>query len=926
MSQSDSYYPRELKDAENERLRIRLEALKTQRIELRPQDTAERQRVGLALSGGGMRSATFSLGFLQALAKLKLLREIDFLSTVSGGSYVGGFLGALFSRTRTDDGRRAWDPEAELTNPESKVLHWLRNNGRYLSPAGASDGWAALAVILRNMVAVNFMLWSLVFTVFVLLNLARGGLIELVQGTEIQPFLLDASVTGPIWWSPSMTLPAVVVPLFLLPLGLAYWLVPERKSDIKPWHKRLAALWTNGVLLAGASCVVAGWSVRHWSTAAGVTALVIGVECFLGWAVWAVADSFGEPRHRLSRWLKTYVLVFVALLVAALLDSAGQTAYRLLVQPGDRPAAVAWVVTGISMFMGLAGAARKLLGFLGSRDSNAGKSSGLGIPLQVLALVGALVLLLPPIVGMSVLGHGIAWGWQRPIEGEAGIATAAEHEPESEEELERRRESGVVSSAPVEPSGPVTLELEAGGTVRVKKTVPDKKWLPLIDPEVDWCWALVAAAAGIVVCVGYGRAQAFLNNSSIASLYAARLTRAYLGASNHERIDGAKQQNSSTDLLPGDRVDMPAYSPESWGGPLHIINATLNETVGGQSHVEERDRKGMNLAFGPGGISVAARHHAVWDRTPTKENPAPGMTTLKPVSNPGDGFRVFPATHDGAAATFQPEMLDLGRWIAISGAAASTGLGSLTSLGLSLLCGLLNVRLGHWWWSGVDPRDRAGQPDRGVLTVMGRKFSRQFPVQAHLLDEFLARFPGTASRNWYLTDGGHFENTGAYELIRRELPIIIVLDNGADPNLTFEDVAGLVRKARADFGAEIIFGGEKVHPLVGTINELGLPAVGETLGKVATYASLATITYASGKTGKLLLVKAGVLGKESLDILHYKATNVAFPQQTTADQFFDEAQWESYRKLGSLCGEALFAPSSTTSATPAVTLLDVLRK
>src|SRR5262245_36692983 len=51
--------------------------------------------VGLAFSGGGIRSATFNLGVLQALAESKLLRKFDYISTVSGGGYIGGWLAAL---------------------------------------------------------------------------------------------------------------------------------------------------------------------------------------------------------------------------------------------------------------------------------------------------------------------------------------------------------------------------------------------------------------------------------------------------------------------------------------------------------------------------------------------------------------------------------------------------------------------------------------------------------------------------------------------------------------------------------------------------------------------------------------------------------------------------------------------------------------
>ena len=58
---------------------------------------ASQPQVGLAPSGGGIRSATISLGLLQALASIGVLKRFDYLSTVSGGGYIGGFLGGLFS-------------------------------------------------------------------------------------------------------------------------------------------------------------------------------------------------------------------------------------------------------------------------------------------------------------------------------------------------------------------------------------------------------------------------------------------------------------------------------------------------------------------------------------------------------------------------------------------------------------------------------------------------------------------------------------------------------------------------------------------------------------------------------------------------------------------------------------------------------------
>ena len=78
-------------------------------------------------------------------------------------------------------------------------------------------------------------------------------------------------------------------------------------------------------------------------------------------------------------------------------------------------------------------------------------------------------------------------------------------------------------------------------------------------------------------------------------------------------------------------------------------------------------------------------------------------------------------------------------------------------------------------------------------------------MQSYLLDEFLGRFHGSARRRWCLTDGGHFDNTGVYELLRRRVPLILAVDAEADPDFRFDGLGNLVRKARADFDAEFEF-------------------------------------------------------------------------------------------------------------------------
>jgi hypothetical protein len=604
---------------------------------------------------------------------------------------------------------------------------------------------------------------------------------------------------------------------------------------------------------------------RLWSGAASIAA-----------AVKRDGKNLSETKHavkraRVTRWLRAVVIIFVLALVVGAIDSLGQSLYRTArATPDVRRQIMAAIVPGIVALFAVASGVQKAVGALGAKKS---KTS---VPINALALVGAIVLGVPILTGLSAIAHGMAWRWADP---------------------------SVRSAIAACPSPVGTCKVDESGVVHVS---PDNRTpRPLAhDPPLS-PYLVLLIVAGVVLCRLYGRTYSFLNGSSLASLYAARLNRAYVGASNPERLNA---RSPSTELLPGDPIAMSVYAPHAKGGPLHIINATLNETLGGRSQVEERDRKGMNLAFGPAGVSVAMSHHATWTGTSDRRSSLTSADVLD------DTFHVFPKSTDGKPLLFQPELLDLGRWIAVSGAAASTALGSLTSPWLSFLCGTLNVRLGHWWWSGVDPLKRTMQAQPGPLRVLGRLASRVFPVQAHLLNEFTARFPGTASRNWYLTDGGHFENTGAYELIRRRLPWIIVLDDGADPDFKLEDVANLVRKSRVDFDAHITFL-DAEDSVQGSLKRAGTCPMPFEIGQIGglrelaktKHVALAEVKYAGEQepSGRLLLVRPSLVGGEPLDVVQYSKLN-DFPQQTTADQFFDEAQWESYRRLGDHIGTRLF--------------------
>jgi hypothetical protein len=315
-------------------------------------------------------------------------------------------------------------------------------------------------------------------------------------------------------------------------------------------------------------------------------------------------------------------------------------------------------------------------------------------------------------------------------------------------------------------------------------------------------------------------------------------------------------------------------------------------------------------------LSLGVEHHAVIPLG--RLDPVGRAVEVYPQDDPDTGsrpFRVFeyPRRTDGLPA-FQGEVMSLGSWIGVSGAAFSTGLGARTSFGLSMLAGFGNVRLGRWWDSGVDVESRRGAVEPTGLVALEQAAARLFPVQVFLLDEFLARFPGTARRHWYLSDGGHFENLGGYELIRRRLPLIVLVDAEEDAEYNFGGLSNLVRKARIDFGAEITFLDElqlgleidaNLRSTIGTLKDL---RPGED-GFSKAHAALGWVTYADEpeRRSRLLYLKATVTGDEPTDVLEYRRAHPAFPHEPTSDQFFDEPQWESYRKLGEHIALKVFA-------------------
>ena len=129
------------------------DAIKERREKCKLQNIEYTGTLGLALSGGGIRSATFCLGLGRALAKNGLLKKFDYLSTVSGGGYLGGMLGRLYTKNN-----EKYSIEKALASDDTILLAWLRNNGRYLTPAGFLDKSLAITQIFRSFIAALFLL------------------------------------------------------------------------------------------------------------------------------------------------------------------------------------------------------------------------------------------------------------------------------------------------------------------------------------------------------------------------------------------------------------------------------------------------------------------------------------------------------------------------------------------------------------------------------------------------------------------------------------------------------------------------------------------------------------------------------------------------------------------------------------------------
>jgi hypothetical protein len=192
---------------------------------------------------------------------------------------------------------------------------------------------------------------------------------------------------------------------------------------------------------------------------------------------------------------------------------------------------------------------------------------------------------------------------------------------------------------------------------------------------------------------------------------------------------------------------------------------------------------------------------------------------------------------------------------------------------------LFNARLG--WW--------LGNPTKGTYKDPGPTFALR-----PMIDEALGRTEDR-QKYIYLSDGGHFENLGLYEMVLRRSQCIVVVDASRDPDRKFENLGNAIRRIRVDLGVDI-----RIRDIVNYSKKENEPI---------TYCAIGDILYNDidkSENGFLIYIKPALIGEVPTDVFNYAKDNLEFPHESIRDQWFSEQQFESYRTLGFYAIEQIF--------------------
>jgi hypothetical protein len=906
----------------------------------RPSDIAEINRHlnednhwALCLSGGGIRSAAFALGVMQRLAAQRVapkvatdeagsaLQQFEYLSTVSGGGYIGSWLSAWLlqeRKNRSDGGGGANkvvpDLNDRLDYGEVGSIANLRRDSHYLAPSFSAispDLWSDIAAVGRNL-CLNWILLVPPMILAVLVTKAASyGFIDALDIKKESLWFNTIMIATTIGFVASLSFSVANRPsrrlinasqaqfliydmaIFLFSAALLLFVLgsPNGQDTLKEivepsghsWLKSIAD--TIAVLIRGAL-------------------LGLGIYLVSWFAAWLWPESLGDkpPPEREQKLLPLHKSIDLgAWCVAgaafgALIAAGYAAAYAFIDSLPEKDSVAAhktiaavicvcglpWIVSARIIADVIFISFAKFIPGADAGLEYQARSGGILTLAQLGWLVWFALVLWTPIASKWVepLIYGHFAAWLTAVGGISG-AFAVIVGASSKTTAIIRDVSGLGKYLGLNTLAAIAASifgasLVAGLSISIDEVIDQGATLELfslVNGHAPWAFvAITGVALGILILAA--SLIIGINQYSLHGIYRNRLVRAFLGASRGETQRDASK-NRFTDF---DSKDSPLLH-DLWGDnvnprgdhwrPLHIINAAVN--LVSSKNLAWQERMAAPFTFSPlhcgSGSSIF-----------------------------GNGaYRLTHSSSDKIKSYGGRDGLTLGTAMAISGAAVSPNMGYNTSPGIAFLMALFNVRLG-WWLA--NPRSE----NYGL-------YSPRFALRPYFMEMF-----GLTSENerWiYLSDGGHFENLGIYEMIRRRCRVIVVSDAGCDPDYTFDDLGNALRKIRIDLGVRIDIDG--LDRLKKRFRKRPTPAT------EAPYWAAGRIRYKAadggdGEDGWLLYLKSGLHGTEPMDVLSYAMSHPTFPHETTANQFFSESQFESYRMLGHEIVDKAFEAADTDAA------------
>jgi hypothetical protein len=825
------------------------------------------KRAALCISGGGIRSATFGLGVLQGLARCGLLDKFHYQSTVSGGGYIGSWLSAWINRAGLTSVTTQLAHQSEQTrpNPEPLEIQNLRSYSNYLSPRlgfFSADSWTLVGTYLRNLL-LNWCVIIPLLAAFLALPWIFSSIVMMDP-----PLRNDTLV-----WSGA----ALVV------IGVAYMGLNLPCGRNLRWDQQRFLLFCLLPLFLASVLMTIYWA---WFNYYGRALIAWPLFGFGQPQTWVPFLYLGMALHIVS-WLTSLLpahgfrtLEFLAVIVSGAIGGVLLWLGAQELFPHPVMQMELYICVAVPGFMALFFLAIMVFAGISSRWTDDSDREWWGRATGWLLAVALGWLL---ISGLVVFGPlSLKWTWSfittgglaallTVLGGRSPMVAATQKERATASPLGLILSKASTIAALVFAAVLLILITEVTTSVMKKliqvygvklsyqATLESKSGL-LGRPEeylnvifyTPW-WLVIPFAALLLLASVVMARLINANTFSLHGLYRERLIRAYLGASNSDR-----KENPFTGFDENDNIKMrDLWLQKKFNGKLMpVVNIALNLVSGEKLGWQERKAQSF---------TVSPLHCGSWAMDP--------------------GYR----STTGADGTVYggPQGISLGSAITISGAAASPNMGYHSSPFVTFILTLLNVRLGAWLGNPGQAGDHTFQ--------LGYPGSSVRPI----IDEALG-LTNDKSPYVYLSDGGHFENLGLYEMVLRRCHFIVVSDAGEDPECSFADLGESVRKIRVDFGIPIDFDQMNIYPR-SQIDPAKKRGCNCAIGRIIYSA----VDGSNAPDGIIVYIKPECYGDEPRDIYEYFKRSETFPHESTADQFFSESQFESYRMLGAYTMEKL---------------------